>query len=114
MEIALKYKVKQSKNGKFPSNYKASPIDLKCKFPSIFGGAAPPNISPSKRAFEKHKPQGLFSEFCGTFKILTCDFIKRNSEQEELHYVKKSYMHILFLLLPYNLLFIFMGMRAPD
>ena len=23
-------------------------------------------------------------------------------------------MHILFLLLPYNLLFIFMGMRAPD
>ena len=38
----------------------------------------------------------------------------RNSEQEELHYVKKSYMHILFLLLPYNLLFIFMGMRAPD
>ena len=40
----------------------------------------------------------------------------RNSEQEELHniYVKKSYMHILFLLLPYNLLFILMGMRAPD
>ena len=27
-EIALKYKVKQSKNGKFPSNYKASPIDF--------------------------------------------------------------------------------------
>ena len=23
-------------------------------------------------------------------------------------------MHILFILLPYNLLFIFMGMRAPD
>ena len=31
LEIALKYKVKQSKNGKFPSNYKA----LKYKFFSI-------------------------------------------------------------------------------
>ena len=28
MEIALKYKVKQSKNGKFPSKYKVSPIDF--------------------------------------------------------------------------------------
>ena len=28
LEIALKYKVKQSKSGKFPSNYKASPIDF--------------------------------------------------------------------------------------
>ena len=28
LEIALKYKVKQSKNSKFPSNYKASPIDF--------------------------------------------------------------------------------------
>ena len=28
LEIALKYKVKQSKNGTFPSNYKASPIDF--------------------------------------------------------------------------------------
>ena len=28
LEIALKYKVKYSKNGKFPSNYKASPIDF--------------------------------------------------------------------------------------
>ena len=28
LEIALKYKVKQSKNGKFPSQYKASPIDF--------------------------------------------------------------------------------------
>ena len=27
-EISLRYKVKQSKNGKFPSNYKASPIDF--------------------------------------------------------------------------------------
>ena len=28
LEIALKYKVKQSKDGKFPSNYKASLIDF--------------------------------------------------------------------------------------
>ena len=28
LEIALKYKEKQSKNGKFPSNYKASQIDF--------------------------------------------------------------------------------------
>ena len=28
LEIALKYKVKQSQNGKFPSNYKGSPIDF--------------------------------------------------------------------------------------
>ena len=27
-KIALKYKVKQSKNGKFTSNYKASPVDF--------------------------------------------------------------------------------------
>ena len=27
-KIALKYKVKESKNGKFTSNYKASPIDF--------------------------------------------------------------------------------------
>ena len=71
----------------------------------------PPN---AKRAFEKHKPRHLFSEICGTFKISSCDFIKRNSEQEELHYVKKVIWVIFFLLLPYKLLFIFMGMRAPD
>ena len=37
LEIALKYKVKQSKNGKFPSNYKASTIDFEthASFPSI-------------------------------------------------------------------------------
>ena len=28
LKIALKYKVKQSKNDKFHSNYKASPIDF--------------------------------------------------------------------------------------
>ena len=34
-EIALKYKVKQSKNGKFPSNSTASHSILKGKFPSV-------------------------------------------------------------------------------
>ena len=58
LEIALKDK-KQSKNGKFPSNYKASAIDLilKSKLPSIdklLRILAPPKISPSKRAFEKY------------------------------------------------------------
>ena len=28
LEIALKYKVKRRKNGKFPSNFKAIPIDF--------------------------------------------------------------------------------------
>ena len=35
MESALKYKVKQSKNGKFPSKYKASPIDFETQIPSV-------------------------------------------------------------------------------
>ena len=37
LEIALKYKVKQSKDGKFPSNYKASLIDYDTliQFPSV-------------------------------------------------------------------------------
>ena len=35
LEIALKYKVKQSKNGKFPSNYKASPIDFETQISPV-------------------------------------------------------------------------------
>ena len=35
MEFALKYKVKQSKNGKFPSHYKLAQSILKRKFPSV-------------------------------------------------------------------------------
>ena len=34
-EIALKYKVKQSKNDKFTSNYKLAQSILKRKFPSV-------------------------------------------------------------------------------
>ena len=35
LEITLKYKVKQSKNGKFSSNYKPAQLILKCIFPSV-------------------------------------------------------------------------------
>ena len=68
LEIALKYRVKQSKNSKFPSNCKLAQSILKRKFPSIDNPLriqAPPKISPSKRVFEKYKPRGLFSEFYG-------------------------------------------------
>ena len=68
LEIALKYKVKQSENGKFPSNYKASPINFEHQFPFVDKpplNITPPKISPSKRAFENYKPLGLFSEFYG-------------------------------------------------
>ena len=48
--------------------YKASPIDFEMQI--SLHRLAPPNISPSKnkplkRAFEKCKPQDLFSEFYG-------------------------------------------------
>ena len=46
LEIALKYRVKQSKNSKFPSNCKLAQSILKRKFPSI--DKPPPNIGPSK------------------------------------------------------------------
>ena len=73
LEIALKYKVKQSKNGKFPSNYRASPI----YFPSI---DKPLRIkAPQKiRAFEKYKPRSLFSEFYGVLPK-TCPALKLRS-----------------------------------
>ena len=46
LEFALEYKVKQSKNGKFPSHYKPAQSILERKFPSVL--KTPPNISPSK------------------------------------------------------------------
>ena len=58
MEFVLEYKVQQSKNGKFPSQYKL----------------AQSYISPSKRAFEKYKPRGLFSEFYGMELQFWCSF----------------------------------------
>ena len=35
MKIALKYKVKQSKNSKFPPNYKANKIDFETQISNI-------------------------------------------------------------------------------
>ena len=64
-EIALEYKVKPSKNydGKFPSIYKASPIDFE-KNISLRRSAAPniipSKLSPSKRAFEKYLSPGAY------------------------------------------------------
>ena len=43
----------------YKPNYKLAQSTLKRKFPLY--------ISPSKRAFEKYKPQGLFLEFYGKF-----------------------------------------------
>ena len=94
-KIALKYKVKQSKNGKFTSNYKASPIDFERKFPSVDKPlriyiSSPPKkkyikikISLSKRAFEKYKPQGLFSEFYGIRHVLD-SFVSLICQKENL------------------------------
>ena len=42
----------------YKPNYKLAQSTLKHKFPSV---------SPSQRAFEKYKPQGLFLEFYGKF-----------------------------------------------
>ena len=65
LEFALQYKVKQSKNGKFPSHCKLPQSILKRKFPTVH---KPANNKPLiKRAFEKYKPWGLFSEFYGNF-----------------------------------------------
>ena len=53
LEIALKYKVKQSKNGKFPSNYKLTQLILKRIFPSVHKPlqikAPPPQNSKRKK-----------------------------------------------------------------
>ena len=57
MEFALKYKVRQSKNGTFPSNNKLAQTILKHKFPSVH--------KPHEIGFEKYKLRGLFSEFYG-------------------------------------------------
>ena len=68
LEIALTYKVKQSKTVNFVPTIRLAQSILKRKFSSVdkpLRIQAPPKISPSKRAFEKYKPRGLFSEFYG-------------------------------------------------
>ena len=44
---------------KFPSKYKLVDFETQTSLRIL----APPKIGPSKRAFEKYKPRGLFSEF---------------------------------------------------
>ena len=60
LEIALKYKVKQSKNGKFPPNAKAGPIPI-ANFPPYI---SPSEYTPLKKGLLKIKAAGL-SEFYG-------------------------------------------------
>ena len=67
LEISLKYKVKQNKNGKFPTTIRLAQSILKCKFPFIdkpLWIQAPSEISSSKRAFKKNiSPGAYFQNF---------------------------------------------------
>ena len=71
------------------TGYEAAPTislaDFETQFPSVYKPLrikAPPKISPSKRAFEKYKPQGLFSEFYGNYLAyeFTAHYACRNTE----------------------------------
>ena len=87
--FALEYKIKQSKIGKFPSHYKLAQSILKRKFPSVLKPLQ--NKTLKKRAFEKYKPRGLFSEFYGignasnepdtVGQIYTLQFVCRRNRQ---------------------------------
>ena len=57
MKIALKYKVKQSKNSKFPPNYKANPIDFETQISNISPSA---KISPQKGHLKNISPGAYF------------------------------------------------------
>ena len=77
MEIALKYKAQQRKTVNFLPGIRLAQSILKQKFPSIHKPLriqAPPKTSPSKRAFEKYKLRGLFSEFYGIWTVPNADF----------------------------------------
>ena len=59
---------------------------LKRKFPSVdkpLRIKAHPRISSSKRAFEKFKPRGLFSEFYGMRRTRPCYFSRGLQEAAE-------------------------------
>ena len=51
---------------------------------------APPKISPSKRAFEKYKPRGLFTEFYGTDVLF---------KEHEILKFSDIYFQIIFMIL---------------
>ena len=66
LENCPQIQINQNKNGKLPFSYKLAQSILKHTFSSVHKPLrikAPPKISPSNRAFEKYKPQGLFLEF---------------------------------------------------
>ena len=64
---------------------------MKRKFPSMdkpLRIQTPPKISPSKRAFEKYKPRGLFSEFYGISNVSLEGF---HSHRNHLEISKQSF-----------------------
>ena len=83
LEIALKYKLKRSKKGKLPSNYKLAQSILKRKLPSV-------HISPSKRAFEKYRGRGVFSEFYG----ICLDWGLMKSNEQPLRPLLESFLRV--------------------
>ena len=60
-KIALKYKVKQSINDKFTSNYMASSIDFETQI--SLRREAPPKISPQKGPLKNISPGAYFRNF---------------------------------------------------
>ena len=88
MEIALKYKGKQGKNGKFPSNYKASPID-----------------------FEKYKPRGLFSEFYGMSFIIVLQR-KGQTGERKLNIKQQQRLVCVFVACSCVVIFAFFGQQS--
>ena len=62
MEFALKYKEKQSWNGKFPSHYKLAESIRKRKFPSEYN---PSKNKPLKKGALKNISPGAYLEFYG-------------------------------------------------
>ena len=79
----------------FPAIRLAQSI-FKRKFPSVDKPPqkeAPPKISPSKRAFEKYKPQDLFSEFYG---MLCSSFMDEITETHQWQVLFNFYITVLF------------------
>ena len=101
MENCPQIQSKTSKKGKFTSNYKVSPINFETQI--SLRRYAPPNISPSKRAFEKYKSRGLFWEFYGiprsnntlSTKELVCLFPTPQHESVDAMSVLPSYSRII-------------------
>ena len=69
LEITLKYKVKQSKNGKFPSNNKPAQAILKRKFPSVH---KPFEYKPLQKGPLKNISRGAYFR---TFTVLCSIFL---------------------------------------